>query len=169
MVSVAVARPRVAHASTHARERRQRASGARRSNAPRALKEVLKPESKNSKNMRRVPLPGTLGSEIERVLGGGVVPGGLVLVGGDPGVGKSTILLQLAGLLGKEATETAKKVKKATKTSEESEAGEESMEEVEALFSGGGVLYASGEESVEQVASRAERMEINQDLSLIHI
>ena len=37
------------------------------------------------------------------------------------------------------------------------------MEEVEALFSGGGVLYASGEESVEQVASRAERMEINQD------
>ena len=39
------------------------------SNAPRALKEVLKPESKNSKNMRRVPLPGTLGSEIERVLG----------------------------------------------------------------------------------------------------
>lgn len=133
------------------------------SNAPRALKEVLKPESKNSKNMRRVPLPGTLGSEIERVLGGGVVPGGLVLVGGDPGVGKSTILLQLAGLLGKEATETAKKVKKATKTSEESEAGEESMEEVEALFSGGGVLYASGEESVEQVASRAERMEINQD------
>ena len=37
MVSVAVARPRVAHASTHARERRQRASGARRSNAPRAF------------------------------------------------------------------------------------------------------------------------------------
>ena len=37
MVSVAVARPRVAHASTHARERRQRASGARRSNAPRAM------------------------------------------------------------------------------------------------------------------------------------
>jgi len=100
--------------------------------------------------MRRVPLPGALGSEIERVLGGGVVPGGLVLVGGDPGVGKSTILLQLAGLLGKEATETAKKAKKAT-TDEESNAGEEGGEE--ALFSGGGVLYASGEESVEQVAS----------------
>ena len=132
------------------------------SNAPRALKEVLKPESKNSKNMRRVPLPGALGSEIERVLGGGVVPGGLVLVGGDPGVGKSTILLQLAGLLGKEATETAKKARKATTTNYD-KAGEESIEEVEALFSGGGVLYASGEESVEQVASRAERMEINQD------
>ncbi len=34
-------------------------------------------------------------SELERVLGGGVVPGGLVLVGGDPGIGKSTLLLQV--------------------------------------------------------------------------
>jgi len=34
-----------------------------------------------------------------RVLGGGVVPGSLVLVGGDPGVGKSTLLLQIAGML----------------------------------------------------------------------
>ena len=35
-------------------------------------------------------------SELDRVLGGGVVPGSLVLVGGDPGIGKSTLLLQLA-------------------------------------------------------------------------
>ena len=34
-------------------------------------------------------------SELDRVLGGGVVPGGLVLVGGDPGIGKSTLLLQV--------------------------------------------------------------------------
>ncbi|HLO03684.1 MAG TPA: DNA repair protein RadA [Symbiobacteriaceae bacterium] len=34
--------------------------------------------------------------EMDRVLGGGIVPGSLVLVGGDPGIGKSTILLQLA-------------------------------------------------------------------------
>ena len=34
-------------------------------------------------------------SELDRVLGGGVVPGSLVLVGGDPGIGKSTLLLQL--------------------------------------------------------------------------
>ena len=34
--------------------------------------------------------------ELDRVLGGGIVPGSLVLVGGDPGVGKSTLLLQLA-------------------------------------------------------------------------
>ena len=34
-------------------------------------------------------------SELDRVLGGGIVPGGLVLVGGDPGIGKSTLLLQV--------------------------------------------------------------------------
>ena len=34
-------------------------------------------------------------SELDRVLGGGVVPGGLILVGGDPGIGKSTLLLQV--------------------------------------------------------------------------
>ncbi|MCL6634817.1 MAG: DNA repair protein RadA [Peptococcaceae bacterium] len=38
-------------------------------------------------------------SEMDRVLGGGVVPGSLVLVGGDPGIGKSTLLLQVAHLL----------------------------------------------------------------------
>jgi DNA repair protein RadA/Sms len=37
--------------------------------------------------------------ELDRVLGGGVMPGSLVLVGGDPGIGKSTLLLQLAGTL----------------------------------------------------------------------
>jgi DNA repair protein RadA/Sms len=38
--------------------------------------------------------------ELDRVLGGGVMPGSLVLVGGDPGIGKSTLLLQLAASLG---------------------------------------------------------------------
>lgn len=47
---------------------------------------VLKPEIRmNSGN-----------SELDRVLGGGVVPGSLVLVGGDPGIGKSTLVLQVA-------------------------------------------------------------------------
>lgn len=36
-------------------------------------------------------------TELDRVLGGGIVPGSLVLVGGDPGIGKSTVMLQLAG------------------------------------------------------------------------
>ncbi len=42
--------------------------------------------------------------ELDRVLGGGVVRGSLVLVGGDPGIGKSTLLLQLAAQLDKRAT-----------------------------------------------------------------
>jgi DNA repair protein RadA/Sms len=39
--------------------------------------------------------------ELDRVLGGGLVPGSLVLIGGDPGIGKSTLALQLAGALGR--------------------------------------------------------------------
>ena len=35
--------------------------------------------------------------ELDRVLGGGIVPGSVVLIGGDPGIGKSTLLLQMAG------------------------------------------------------------------------
>jgi len=46
--------------------------------------------------MERIPL--TM-PEFSRVLGGGIVPGSLVLVGGDPGIGKSTLLLQVASLL----------------------------------------------------------------------
>ena len=40
--------------------------------------------------------------ELDRVLGGGIVPGSLVLVGGDPGIGKSTLLLQVCQKLAKE-------------------------------------------------------------------
>ena len=41
-------------------------------------------------------------NELDRVLGGGIVPGSVILIGGDPGIGKSTLLLQvLAGLMGK--------------------------------------------------------------------
>jgi len=38
-------------------------------------------------------------NELNRVLGGGIVPGSLVLIGGDPGIGKSTLLLQVSALL----------------------------------------------------------------------
>ena len=37
--------------------------------------------------------------ELDRVLGGGIVPGGIMLIGGDPGIGKSTLLLQICGYL----------------------------------------------------------------------
>lgn len=65
--------------------------------------------------------------EVDRVLGGGLVAGGVVLLGGDPGVGKSTLLLQALG--------------HAAKSRE--------------------VLYATGEESLEQVAQRARRLGID--------
>jgi DNA repair protein RadA/Sms len=46
--------------------------------------------------LERVPVPI---SELDRVLGGGLVPGSLVLIGGDPGIGKSTLVLQAAAAL----------------------------------------------------------------------
>jgi DNA repair protein RadA/Sms len=62
--------------------------------------------------------------EFDRVLGGGLVAGSAILLGGDPGIGKSTILLQAADALSRERA----------------------------------VVYASGEESVRQVALRARRL-----------
>jgi len=47
----------------------------------------------NPENSPRLPLPD---QELNRVLGGGLVPGSLILLGGEPGIGKSTLLLQLA-------------------------------------------------------------------------
>lgn len=44
----------------------------------------------------RYPIPDP---ELSRVLGGGIVPGSVILLGGNPGIGKSTLLLQIAGLL----------------------------------------------------------------------
>ncbi|OIT04791.1 hypothetical protein A4A49_04282 [Nicotiana attenuata] len=83
----------------------------------------------------RIPLSGLFGAEVGRVLGGGLVPGCLVLVGGDPGVGKSTLLLQIAAII------------------------------AEGCDMGGPapVLYVSGEESVEQIGNRADRMRIGTD------
>jgi DNA repair protein RadA/Sms len=62
--------------------------------------------------------------ELDRVLGGGLVDGSVVLVGGDPGIGKSTLLLQTLGALGARMRS----------------------------------LYVSGEESLAQIASRAQRL-----------
>ncbi|MFN0245441.1 MAG: DNA repair protein RadA [Kofleriaceae bacterium] len=74
--------------------------------------------------------------ELDRVLGGGFVAGSLVLLGGDPGVGKSTLLVQaLAGL---------------ARASNEPRRGSDDARR--------GVLYATGEESVAQTAMRARRV-----------
>ncbi|HEY5106862.1 MAG TPA: DNA repair protein RadA [Caulobacteraceae bacterium] len=67
-------------------------------------------------------------AEFDRVLGGGVVPGSAVLLGGDPGVGKSTLLLQVAAA---------------------------------AAARGAACAYISGEEAVEQIRARAQRMGID--------
>ncbi|MCK5129821.1 MAG: DNA repair protein RadA [Clostridiales bacterium] len=72
--------------------------------------------------------------EFDRTLGGGLVEGSLVLIGGDPGIGKSTLLLQAIDKL--------------------------------ALVDNK-ALYVSGEESVKQIAMRAERIGVNNDNILV--
>jgi DNA repair protein RadA/Sms len=72
--------------------------------------------------------------EADRVLGGGIVPGSLILLGGEPGIGKSTLTLQLASQFASEF---------------------------------GTVLLVSGEESAEQIALRAERIQhANENLKI---
>ena len=60
---------------------------------------ALVEERVSSDTARPDPRPALTGdvSELDRVLGGGMVPGSLVLLGGEPGIGKSTLLLQAAG------------------------------------------------------------------------
>jgi DNA repair protein RadA/Sms len=67
-------------------------------------------------------------SELDRVLGGGLVQGSVILIGGDPGIGKSTILIQTLCSLSDMKT-----------------------------------LYVTGEESLQQVSMRAQRLELNTD------
>ena len=83
--------------------------------APRSIKEI------SLKETPRVPLAAE--PELNRVTGGGLVPGSVILLGGEPGIGKSTLMLQLS--MG---------------------------------FPAGPVLYVSGEESLEQVKLRADRI-----------
>jgi DNA repair protein RadA/Sms len=67
-------------------------SGSRNESAGRQASPQLLGEIAPDK-LIRLPLPG---KELNRVLGGGLVPGSLILVGGEPGIGKSTLLLQVA-------------------------------------------------------------------------
>lgn len=75
---------------------------------------------------REAPRVSTGIEELDRVLGGGLVPGMVTLIGGDPGIGKSTLLLQA----------------------------------LSNLVAGRKVLYVSGEESAEQIALRARRLQL---------
>lgn len=71
-------------------ERKSRVSFEGKSSKPQLISEV---------KMHEEPRVKTGMEELNRVLGGGVVDGSLVLIGGDPGIGKSTLLLQLSGQL----------------------------------------------------------------------
>ena len=74
-------------------------SGGHRS-VPMAAKPAKMNEIETQKECRRP----TGMKELDRVLGGGIVPGSLILVGGDPGIGKSTLLLQMCRLVSAEGT-----------------------------------------------------------------
>ena len=76
-------------------------------------------------------------SELDRVLGGGLVAGQCVLLAGEPGVGKSTLLLEAADKFARASGKPRK------------------------------VLYISGEESAEQIGIRARRIGVNADTLLI--
>ena len=79
----------------------------------------------------RLPVPI---EEFSRVLGGGIVPGSVVLIGGDPGIGKSTLLLQMALAMAAVGTDGSSTV-----------------------------LYVSGEESERQIKMRGTRLLQNQN------
>ncbi|MCL1961554.1 MAG: DNA repair protein RadA [Desulfovibrionaceae bacterium] len=73
--------------------------------------------------------------ELDRVLGGGMVAGGVALIGGDPGIGKSTLLLQALDTLQRSGVTAPDEARQR-----------------------GGTLYVTGEESGAQVALRARRL-----------
>lgn len=74
--------------------------------AKQASKSTSRPIKINSITINKEERFSTSIPELDRVLGGGVIPGSLVLVGGDPGIGKSTLLLQVSN----NVAETDKKV-----------------------------------------------------------
>src|SRR5262245_45079270 len=88
--------------------------------------------------------------EFDRVLGGGLVPGSLVLIGGEPGIGKSTLILQVAHLLGR------------THGTVLYVSGEESERQVklrgDRLGIGGGGLFLMAEASPERILDGVEEL-----------
>jgi DNA repair protein RadA/Sms len=84
-------------------------------------------------------------SEFDRVLGGGIVPGSVILLGGEPGIGKSTLVLQAA--------------ERVSQTTHELNSNRHEYNSNPVDF-GSIVLYVSGEESAEQVKMRADRLNI---------
>lgn len=119
----------------------QKATSMRPSSVPLRLSEI------RADDLRRVDLPM---AEFSRVLGGGIVPGSLVLVGGDPGIGKSTLLLQVAGLL-------AQQNQKVLYVS-----GEESVHQIKMRAGRLGIqtdnLYLLAETDLDMIVQHADRL-----------
>lgn len=67
--------------------------------ASRSLRPPSKPQKITAIQSENMPRMTTEMGEFNRVLGGGIVPGSLILIGGDPGIGKSTLLLQISAQL----------------------------------------------------------------------
>ncbi|OGS35028.1 MAG: DNA repair protein RadA [Elusimicrobia bacterium RIFOXYC2_FULL_34_12] len=86
----------------------------------RKIDEILETQPSNNRHKTTI-------NEFDNLLSGGIVEGQLILIGGEPGIGKSTLLLQIAGNLSKKHT----------------------------------CLYISGEESLEQIKMRAQRLNID--------
>ena len=88
--------------------------------------------------------------EFDRVLGGGIVPGSLVLIGGEPGIGKSTLLLQVAHLLGRSHGSVLYV------------SGEESERQIrmrgERLGISGGGLFLMAETALERILEEVEQL-----------
>ncbi|MGZ6274115.1 MAG: DNA repair protein RadA [Candidatus Limnocylindrales bacterium] len=121
----------------------------RRTSGPAVAGRGRAPQSLNSlREAEPVRIPTGI-SEMDRVLGGGLVPGSVVLLGGEPGIGKSTLLLQAsAGLAAATGGESSEKGAGSAGTGTAGVHG----------LSGGHVLYATGEESAGQVRLRAGRL-----------
>ncbi len=75
-------------------------TGNKPSHAPPSIKSNVRPVPLSEVEIAEEPRIPTRIPEFDRVLGGGVVPGSVVLVGGDPGIGKSTLMMQMAASLG---------------------------------------------------------------------
>ncbi len=69
-------------------------------------KVVTEPESLSAERAEECQRLVTSIGEMDRVLGGGVVPGSMILIGGDPGIGKSTLILQLLAAFGDKKLQT---------------------------------------------------------------
>lgn len=99
--------------------------------------------------------------EFDRVMGGGIVLGSVVLIAGDPGIGKSTLLSHLAINLGESKVTKVTEVTNVTKV-------KNPLVALEPLAtSATSVLYVAGEESPQQIRLRIERINPKADLSFL--